>query len=227
MKEMNILINKSKICFQHLKDNIKIELNRVFPNPRCELNFNSLFELIISVMLSSQTLDKRVNEVTKILFTQYPTIKSLQNCDLDKIEEIIRPLGLSKVKARNIKNIANDIIEKFKGKVPETFQELISLSGVGEKTAQVVLIEGLNVPAFPVDTHVLRISKRLNIVDTTVNVTKASEILKNIFDKDDWSNLHKQMVLFGRYVCKAKNPECENCRLKSQCKYYKQNNIIE
>ena len=140
------------------------------------------------------------------------------NANINDIIEIIKPLGLASTKAKNIQSIANDVLIKFNGKVPETFEELVELSGVGEKTAQVVLIEGLNKKAFPVDTHILRVSKRLNLIDEKLNATQASKELKTIFEDNLWNKLHQQMVLFGRYHCLAKKPKCNNCKLVSICK---------
>ena len=211
--------NKYSILSEHSKNNLIINyLNELFPNPKCELNYNNLFELVISVMLSSQTLDKRVNEVTPILFNKYDTLEKLINANINDIIEIIKPLGLASTKAKNIQSIANDVLIKFNGKVPETFEELVELSGVGEKTAQVVLIEGLNKKAFPVDTHILRVSKRLNLIDEKLKATQASKELKTIFEDNLWNKLHQQMVLFGRYHCLAKKPKCNNCKLVSICK---------
>ena len=198
---------------------IQSYLNEVFPNPVCELNYNNLFELLICVMLSAQTLDKRVNEVTPILFNKYDTIMKLSLAQEEDLIEILKPLGLAKVKAKNLILISKIIYHDYNEEIPTSMEELTKLPGVGEKTAQVVLIEGLNIPAFPVDTHVLRVSKRLGLIKEDLTANQASKILKEIFPIENWAILHKQMVLFGRYLCKAKKPECLNCKLKNICNY--------
>lgn len=196
---------------------IKRYLDELFENPKCELEYNKDYELLIAVMLSAQTTDKGVNKVTKILFSKYDSLEKLRDANLDDLKDIIRPIGNYNKKANCIKEIAKCLLENFNGIVPHTHEELETLSGVGRKTANVVLGELFNIPSFAVDTHIIRVSNRLNLVKSD-SPLEIEDKLKKIFPKDEWTKLHKQLVLFGRYYCKAKNPECLNCKLKNICK---------
>lgn len=193
-------------------------LDLLFPDPKCELNYNKDYELLIAVMLSAQTTDKRVNMVTKILFRKYPTLADLKQATLEDLIEIIRPIGTFQRKAKNIKLIAEKLLEETEGIVPNDRAFLESLSGVGRKTTNVVLsnLYGANVIA--VDTHVSRVSKRLGLARKTDDVVIIEKKLTKKFPKEKLGRLHHQLVLFGRYYCKASNPECENCKLKNMCK---------
>ena len=193
-------------------------LDELIPNARCELEYNKDYELLIAVMLSAQTTDKRVNEVTKVLFKKYPNLKLLSEADINDIISIVKPLGITK-KAYNVINIAK-ALENI-GYVPNEREFLESLPGVGRKTASVVLGLLFNEPSFAVDTHVFRVSNRLCITKDSDDVISTEVKLKKYFEKEKWNRINSQMVLFGRYVCKSKNPSCESCNLKSICKYYK------
>lgn len=191
-------------------------LDSIIPNPKCELNYNKDYELLIATMLSAQTTDRRVNMVTEILFNKYPTLESLRNADVNDIKNIIKPIGTYNKKALNIINIANGLKE-FDDIVPNDRIFLESLSGVGRKTTNVVLSNIYNVPCIAVDTHVQRVSKRLGITKSD-DVLKIEKRLYKFFKGEDLCRLHHQLVLFGRYYCKAINPECKNCGLKNKCK---------
>ena len=191
-------------------------LDMLFPNPDCELNFNSPFELLVAVILSAQCTDKRVNMVTKELFKKYNTPQDFVSIPLEELEKLIHPCGFYHNKAVAIKKASKDIIERFNGEVPSDFDDLCSLSGVGRKTANVMIAEAFGGDAFAVDTHVLRVSNRLSLVKTK-DPHKCEEALKKIFPKDTWSKLHFQMVLFGRYKCKALKPECQGCPFSQIC----------
>lgn len=191
-------------------------LDELIPNPKCELNYNKDYELLIATMLSAQTTDKRVNEVTKVLFDKYKSLSELRNGSIDDIKKIIRPIGTYNEKAINIKNIA-DNLEKTNDKVPNDRKFLESLSGVGRKTTNVVLSNIYNEPFIAVDTHVKRVSNRLGISKSD-DVYKIEKDLYKYFKGVDFSRLHHQLVLFGRYYCKSLNPKCENCKLKVICK---------
>ena len=193
-------------------------LNRIIPNPKCELNYTKDYELLLAVMLSAQTTDKRVNMVTEVLFNKYPTLQELSNADIDDIIEIIRPIGTFKKKALNIKNICNRLLEEQNGIVPNDRIFLESLSGVGRKTTNVVLSILFNEPFIAVDTHVSRVSKRLGIASDNDDVRIVEDKLYQFFKGVSTSRLHHQLVLFGRYYCKAIKPECETCEFKNYCK---------
>ena len=191
-------------------------LDMLFPNPDCELNFNSPFELLVAVILSAQCTDKRVNMVTKELFKKYNTPQDFVSIPLEELEKLIHSCGFYHNKAVAIKKASKDIIERFNGEVPSDFDDLCSLSGVGRKTANVMIAEAFGGDAFAVDTHVLRVSNRLSLVKTK-DPHKCEEALKKIFPKETWSKLHFQMVLFGRYKCKALKPECQGCPFSQIC----------
>jgi len=193
-------------------------LDELFPNPRCELNYNKDYELLIAVMLSAQTTDKRVNMVTDILFKKYDSLEKLSNADINDIINIIRPIGTFNKKANNIINISKSLLMNKNGIVPNDRTYLESLDGVGRKTTNVVLSNLYDVPCIAVDTHVSRVSKRLGIAKINDDVLVIEKKLNKKFPKDKLNRLHHQLVLFGRYYCKAKNPMCENCKLKEVCK---------
>lgn len=202
-------------------DIIEEYLDELIPNPTCELNYFNDYSLLMAVMLSAQTKDSRVNEVTKILFEKYKTLEMLRDADFYDLAEIIKPLGSFNKKAFNVKEMARILIHDFDGKVPMDRELLENLPGVGRKTANVFLSEFLHIPAIAVDTHVERVSKRLKLVNmeaTPLIIEK--RLMKNI-KKENWGKRHLQLVLFGRYFCKAKKPECANCKLKDICSYYK------
>lgn len=184
-------------------------LDKVVPNPKCELLFNRDYELLIATVLSAQSTDKRVNIVTKELFSKYD-IFSLANANVGDIEKIIRTVGTFKRKAVYIIKIAKKLVKDYNGVVPNNREYLESLPGVGRKTCNVVLSNIYNIPAIAVDTHVARVSKRLGLTKSD-DVLKIEKDLMNFFSKDKWSRVHHQLVLFGRYTCKSKNPMCMMC----------------
>lgn len=194
------------------------KLDKLIPNPKCELNYNKDYELLIATVLSAQSTDKRVNEVTKILFDKY-NLNDLKDLDLKIIESIIKPVGTYTRKALYIKEIANRLINDYNGIVPNNREYLESLPGVGRKTTNVVLSNLFDVPAFAVDTHVFRVSKRLGIASSKDDVLKVEKKLMKYFPKDKWSRLHHQFVLFGRYTCKSIKPNCNNCPFNNKCKF--------
>ena len=199
-------------------------LDELIPDAVCELNYNKDYELLIAVMLSAQTTDKRVNMVTSILFEKYVSLKALKEANIDDIIDIIRPIGTFKKKASNIISIASVLLEKSNGVVPNDRQFLESLSGVGRKTTNVVLSNLYNEPCIAVDTHVSRVSKRLGLAKESDDVLKIEQKLTKKIPKEKLNRMHHQLVLFGRYYCKAINPECSSCKLKDMCKYYKKVN---
>ena len=195
-------------------------LDELFENPRCELNYNKDYELLISVMLSAQTTDKRVNIVTSVLYKKYPTLETIASANIEDIKNIIRPLGTYNIKALNVIEIAKRLVNETNGVVINNRAYLETLPGVGRKTVNVVLANLYNEPLIAVDTHVSRVSKRLNIAKENDDVLVVEKKINKKFPKEKLSRLHHQLVLFGRYHCKAKNPQCKSCKLKDICKYY-------
>ena len=199
-------------------DIIKNYLDEMFPNPKCELNYNKDYELLISTVLSAQTTDKKVNQATEVLYKKYNNLEALANADLEDIKTIIRPIGTYNKKSVFVKEIAKYLLDNCDGKVPSEREKLESIPGVGRKTANLILSELFNYPAIVVDTHVSRVSKRLGIADVNDDVSVIEKKLMDSYDKSLWCRLHLQLVLFGRYHCKAIKPECDHCKLKDICK---------
>lgn len=199
----------------------KIEkyLDEIIPNPKCELNYTKDYELLIATMLSAQTTDKKVNEVTKILFKKYPDLESLSKANIEEIKEIIKPIGTYNKKAKNVIEISKELLKI--GYVPNNRQYLESLPGVGRKTTNVVLSNIYDIPCIAVDTHVSRVAVRLNLANEKDSVLEIEKKLTKKFKKEKLCRLHHQLVLFGRYYCKSQNPNCKNCKLIGICKYKK------
>ena len=201
------------------KELIINELDRLFDNPKCELEYNKDYELLLSVMLSAQTTDKSVNSCTKELYSKYDSLEKLNELTIEEISNYIKRIGLYRTKSKNFKNLVSELIKI--GYVPNDMKYLESLPGVGHKTASVVLSELYNEPTFAVDTHVFRLANRFGITTKNDDIIKTEKKLKKYFDKNTWNRINSQMVLFGRYYCTSKNPKCDNCNLKSICKFYK------
>lgn len=194
-------------------------LDELIPNPKCELEYNKDYELLIAVMLSAQTTDKRVNQVTKELFKKYNTLDKLKDAELCNIQSYIKVLGNYTKKSKAVIDIANTLYNKYDKKVPNNRSLLEDLPMVGRKTTNVVLSELYGIPNIAVDTHVERVSKRLKLAKEKSNVLEVENALKRKVPKDKWIRFHHQMVLFGRYYCTAKNPKCNDCKLKDICKH--------
>ena len=202
-----------------LMNKIETYLDELYPDARCELNYNKDYELLIATMLSAQTTDKRVNMVTEKLFNKYKDLNSLKTADINDIVEIIKPIGTFNKKAKNVIEIAKHLVEDYKGILPNNREYLESLPGVGRKTTNVVLSNIFNEPCIAVDTHVSRVSKRLGLAKEKDDPLIIEKKLNKLFKKDKLSRIHHQMVLFGRYHCLARNPKCNECKLKEMCKY--------
>ena len=200
-------------------------LDIMYKDAKCGLNYSNMFELIVAVSLSAQTTDISVNKVTPYLFSKYPSPFEMQKAEIKDIENIIRSIGLYKNKAKNLIMLSKELIEKYNGEVPSTMEELQSLSGVGYKTASVVLVEGFKIPAFPVDTHISRITKRIGLVKDSLDPTQISISLMKLYDKSLYHKLHHQMIYLGRYTCKSQRPNCDECLMKTFCKYYKSSKV--
>lgn len=200
----------------------RLKLLQIFaeanPHPRSELNFSTDYELITAVMLSAQTTDKKVNEVTKVLFSRFPVPAALAKAEVTTVEEIIRPLNYYKTKAKNIIATAKIIAEELGGELPRSEDELTQLPGVGRKTANVILAERGWKPAIAVDTHVFRLSHRLGL-SKAKTPDGVEEDLKKQFAKEHWRNLHHWLILHGRYVCTARKPNCRACGVVKICNF--------
>ena len=195
------------------------ELDRLIPNPKCELDYKKDYELLIATVLSAQSTDKRVNLVTHELFTKYD-LKDLKELDIKILENIIRPVGTYTRKSLYIKEIAKRLIDDYDGIVPNNRNYLETLPGVGRKTTNVVISNLFNEPAFAVDTHVERVSKRLGLANINDDVLIIENKLMKKFPKNKWGRLHHQFVLFGRYTCKSHKPNCLKCPFTNNCHYY-------
>lgn len=192
-------------------------LLEMFPNAHCELNYTSLYELTVAVMLSAQTTDKAVNLVTPTLFKKYPDIYSLSKANISDIEIIIKRLGLYRNKAINLKNMAIMVEEKYQGLIPNNLDELKSLPGIGQKTANVILVEYFKIPRMPVDTHIERVSKRLGLVDEKATTLEVEKKLMELFIPSTYHMTHHLLLFFGRYHCTSRNPKCTECKLIKYC----------
>lgn len=193
-------------------------LDYLFPNPKCELLYNNDYQLLIAIVLSAQSTDKRVNSVTPILFEKYPSLDELKMASKQDIENIIRPVGSYHKKAAYVIGIAKILCDKYDKVVPQDRDVLETFPGVGRKTVNVFLSEFYDVAAIAVDTHVERVSKRLRLAYSKDNVLTIEKKLMKKFPKDEWGRRHLQLVLFGRYYCKAVKPLCDNCQLKDICR---------
>ena len=201
-----------------MKTNLIIEyLCELFPNPKCELNYDNDYQLLIAIVLSAQTTDKNVNRVTSVLFKKYNNLEKLSSASVNELYSILRPIGFKK-KSEYVKEISTILLNEYNGVVPDKKELLIKLPGVGGKTANVFLSEYYNYPYIAVDTHVERVSKRLGLAYLKDNVVQVENKLMKKFPKDIWAKLHLQLVLFGRYHCKAIKPECSNCKLRDICR---------
>jgi endonuclease-3 len=194
-------------------------LDELLPNPRCELEFNKDYELLIAVVLSAQTTDKKVNKVTSILFSEYPSLEALKEAPIEELYDILKPIGMYHKKAIFVKNIAKELHDEYNDVVPNDRKVLENLSGVGRKTANVVLAILFNGPYIAVDTHVARVSKRLGFAKDKDNPLTIEKKLTKLLPKERLARSHYQLVLFGRYYCTAIKPKCSDCKIKDICKY--------
>jgi len=200
--------------------------DEILPNAACELNYRAPHELLIAVVLSAQTTDINVNAVTPRLFNQYPSVASMAEADLFEVEAIIRSIGLYHTKAKHLIEICRLLHERFSDAVPMSKEDLMSLPGVGAKTANVVRAELFHIPEIAVDTHVARISKRLKFALMNDDVTKVEAKLRKTLPEERYIKTHHQMLHFGRYYCTARRPSCIGCPLIGQCAE-KNKNLLE
>lgn len=190
----------------------------MFPEAKGELNHSNPFELVIAVLLSAQCTDKLVNKVTEKLFKKYKTPEDYLAVSLEELQDDIKSIGLYRNKAKNIRKLCQVLVDKYEGEVPRTKEELMTLAGVGRKTANVVASIAFNEPAIAVDTHVERVSKRLGICRWKDSVMEVEETLMKKVPREEWSITHHRMIFFGRYHCKARNPNCPECPLLEICR---------
>ena len=197
------------------------KLKETYPDAKCSLDFTTPFELLIAVILSAQCTDERVNKTTPSIFAKYNTPEDFAKMDLSLLEDLIHPCGFYKNKAKNIKATSQILLEKYDGKVPNTMEELISLPGVGRKTANVVMLEAFNNPqGVAVDTHCKRISNRIGFSKESEPEKIEKDLLKQ-FDKKYYYDLNHILIWHGRNICTARNPKCESCPISSNCKEFK------
>ena len=188
-------------------------LDNLYPEPSIPLDHENNFTFLVAVMLSAQSTDKKVNEITPRLFEKANNPAKMNELEVDEIQRIIRQIGLAPTKAKNIKKMSQQLLDKHKGKVPNTFEELEELAGVGHKTASVIMAQAFNTPAFPVDTHIHRLAYRWGLSNGK-NVVTTEKDLKRIFDKKLWNKLHLQIIFYGREWCQARKNKCE-CKICS------------
>jgi endonuclease-3 len=208
-KEIQIVINK---------------LYEMYPEAECELVHGTAFELLIATVLSAQTTDKKVNQVTMSLFKEYNTPEKFISLSQEELEFKIKEIGLYRSKAKHILSLCRDLIKNFNKQVPSTMEELVSLDGVGRKTANVVLSNAFNIPAFAVDTHVFRVSNRIGLAEGK-DVTQVEQQLMNNVHRDLWIKTHHTLIFHGRRTCKAVKPLCKECEIRELCCAYKKGEI--
>lgn len=199
---------------RHILDTI----GTMFPDAHCELNHDNAFELTIAVLLSAQCSDQMVNKVTADLFQKYKSPEDYLAVPLEELEQDIRRIGLYRNKAKHIHNLCRILIDQYGGEIPSEHDQLVKLPGVGRKTANVVVSTAFDVPAIAVDTHVERVSKRLGFAGWDDSVLEVEKKLMKRVPKDEWSVTHHRLIFFGRYHCKAQNPQCQVCPLLDVCR---------
>jgi endonuclease-3 len=196
-------------------------LRKTYPDAKCSLDFNTPFQLVVAVCLSAQCTDERVNLTTPKLFERCKTIEDFANIDLDELENIIHPCGFYKNKAKNLKKCARQILDNFNGEVPKDMESLITLAGVGRKSANVIMLEVFGIAeGIAVDTHCKRISNRIGLSKQKEPSKIEQDLLKQI-DPKDYKDVNHLFIWHGRYTCKAPTPQCDNCKVKHLCNYYK------
>lgn len=199
-----------------VRDKIWDILSKEYPSAHCELGFGNAFELLVAVILSAQCTDKRVNEVTKTLFARANTPLAFASMPLDELERLVRPCGFYRNKARNIRRMSEDVVRRFDGNVPKNFDDLLTLAGVGRKTAGVVCDVAFGGDAIPVDTHVFRLSRRLGLSAGKTPYDVEKDLLATI-EVGSRSKVHHLLIFHGRYCCKARKPECKRCPIAEFC----------
>lgn len=198
------------------------ELEKLYPDVECSLVYEKTYELMFATRLAAQCTDARVNIVTATLFKKYPTLEAFAGADLEELEQDVKPCGFYHTKAKSLKEMAGQLIERFGGEVPQTMEELLSLSGVGRKTANLILGDVYGKPAVVTDTHCIRISGRLGLTDNK-EPAKVEKDLVKLLPPEISNHFCHQTVQFGRDICRARKPDCGNCPLNYFCRYYAKN----
>lgn len=214
---------KSKMNQKTKIEYIITELNRLYPNAKCSLNYSKPYELLIATRLSAQCTDERVNKVTPILFDRYKTLEEFAAADFEELCQIVRSCGFYRGKAQSIIEMSNQILNNYNGELPDTIEELTKLSGIGRKTANLICGDIYNKPAIIADTHCIRLSNRLGLVKNNNSPEHVEKTLKRIIPSEHQTKLCHNFVHHGRAVCTARSPQCENCTLNCVCLFNKSN----
>ena len=204
------------------KENLKNIINYFegrYKNQRPALKFESNYQLMVAVILSAQCTDERVNQVTAVLFKDYPTPQKMIELSQEELERYIFSCGFYRNKAKNILSATHDLLTKYNGEVPSDYDKLLALAGVGRKTANVISSVAFGIPAIAVDTHVFRVANRLGLAKANTP-EKTEDQLKQLLPREKWSDCHHYIIFYGRDVCKARNPACKECEINKYCDYY-------
>lgn len=197
------------------------KLEERYPDAECALDHENIYQLLVAVVLSAQTTDKSVNKITPELFKRYPDAKALSEADISDVENILRSIGMYRTKAKNIKNLASALDKEYSGEVPEDYDKLVALPGVGRKTANVVLSVGFGHQRIAVDTHVFRVANRIGLVKEK-DVLKTELALMKAIPEERWAKTHHSLIFHGRQCCNARKPKCDECPINMYCKFYKE-----
>jgi endonuclease-3 len=204
-------------------DNILTIFDKINPNPKTELIYKDEYQLTVAVILSAQCTDQRVNIITKNFFERFPDFKTLSSATIDEIFELIKSCSYPNNKAKYLKSLADELMDKYNGILPVNYEELLTLSGIGPKTAKVILNVLYNAPTIPVDTHVKRVATRLGFANDKDTPLKIEKILLELAPSEYVNRIHHWFILHGRYVCTAKSPKCINCPIAKYCDYFIKN----
>jgi endonuclease-3 len=200
-------------------------LEKEYPDARTQLHYNDLFELLVAVVLSAQSTDKQVNRVTPGLFARYPDAAAMAQAEINDLEDLIKGVGLYHSKARHLKQTAKILVSQYEGQVPDSFEQLLELPGVGRKTANVIIAVGFDGPGLGVDTHVHRVANRLGLVNSR-DRNRTEKDLKAIISQERWNRAHHLFIWHGRQVCRARRPDCEQCIVQDQCQFNQQQSKV-
>ena len=202
-------------------------LKKMYPDAKCSLDFSTPFQMLVSVVLSAQCTDERVNKTTPSIFSKYSTPQDFADMDIELLEELIHPCGFYKTKAKNLKRTAQILVEKYDGIVPNNMEDLMSLPGVGRKSANVIMLEAFDLPqGIAVDTHCKRIANRLGFSSQS-DPAKIEQDLLKVIPKEYYKDVNHIFIWHGRNVCTSQKPKCDSCKLQQYCKYNKSNKKLK